>query len=266
MRRSPNWWVAAALAGGAIVAAPAARGQYRPVVPIVKCFHQGDPVPGLLGVTFSSFTPPQIDGAGNVLLRARMAGIGITSANDWAIWYGPPGAMTMLAREGSEIPGMPGVTYANLAMNAVVAENGTIAFVAYLSGSGVTAGVNDRAAFYGTPGNFVLVGRSGDPVPEVGPGITISGTQPIGVALSDNGTLGLGAQLTGEGLPVTPYHMACWVGTPGALELVAWDGMPAPGCYDCEPGDYLYTTQVDSFNDAGVVTMRHVGRPGGVLR
>src|SRR4030042_1810729 len=61
---------------------------YRPAVPILKVAHQGEPVPWLPGVVFEGFAPPQIDAAGNVLLRALMSGPGIDDSNNVAIWFG----------------------------------------------------------------------------------------------------------------------------------------------------------------------------------
>jgi hypothetical protein len=254
MRSWTSWVLASALAGTAIVATPPAHAQYRPEVPVLKCAHQGEPVPGIAGAAFQYFNPPGIDAAGNVLICASMTGPGITSANDEGIWYGQPGAMTLLARDGWAAPDLPGVVFSSVTgEGATVSENGWIVFTAYLTGSGVTPDVNNCAVFCGPPGDFRLVLRTGDPVPEIGPDVAISGTDLVGACISDNGTLLIGAGITGPGLP-PPTPRAYWSGPRGAVELAAWEGMPVPDCPDCPPGAYLSPVTDFRFNDAGQVS------------
>jgi hypothetical protein len=232
----------------------AAQAQYRPEVPVLKCAHEGEPVPQVPGATFSYLFPPEIDGAGNVLFSGSMTGAGIGPSNNEGIWYGQPGAMSLVARDGWPAPDLPGVVYSSVSsVGEACSKDGYIVFTAYLTGSGVTPDVNDKAVFCGSPGELHLVKRTGDPVPEVGPSITISGTEHMGACISGNGTLLVGAELAGDGLPPTVNHQAWWVGPRDALQLAVWEGMPAPGCPDCDPGMYLEWVSYVRFNDAGQV-------------
>jgi hypothetical protein len=236
-----------------ILLACAAQAQYRPEVPILKCAHEGEPVPDVPGATFHALGVPRIDGAGNVLVNAIMTGAGINPSNDQGLWFGQPGALALVARDGWPAPDLPGVVYSNVAaIDRAVSETGWLEFTTYLSGSGVTPGVNNRAIFCGPPGDFRLVMRTGDPVPELGPDIVISGTETMGAMISDNGTLFIGAGLSGSGLPPT-YDRAYWVGPRDGLQLVVWNGMPVQGCPECDPAVYFQGMGDFSFNDAGQV-------------
>jgi hypothetical protein len=227
--------------------------QYRPEVPVLKCAHEGEPVPDVPGATFHALGVPRIDGAGNVLINASMTGLGINPSNDQGLWFGQPGALVLVARDGWPAPDLPGVVYSNVAaIDRAVSETGWLEFTTYLSGPSVTPGLDDRAIFCGPPGDFRLVMRTGDPVPELGPDVVISGTKTMGAMISDNGTLFVGAGLAGSGLPPT-YNRAYWVGARDGLQLAAWHGMPVQGCPECEPGVYFEGVGSFSFNDAGQI-------------
>ena len=148
---------------------------------------------------------------------------------------------------------LPGVVYSSVSqVGEAVSETGWIVFTAYLSGAGVTPGVNNRAVFCGPPGGFSLGNTNGRPAPQLGPNIVISGTEAMWANISDNGTLLVGAALAGSGLPPT-YDHAYWVGPRDALQLAAFDGMPVQGCPECQAGVYFQTVGSFSFNDAGQV-------------
>ena len=233
---------------------------YRPVVPIVQVAHVGEPVPGVAGATFYYFYPPGIDGAGNVLLTAWMVGPGIDYSNDGSLWYGPPGAIQMLAREGDQAPGMaPGVVYVDVTPLAVVSETGLIAFAAYVAGPGIVAYENDGVLYCGYPGEFQKVMQTGEPVPEIGADVYLDGMYAPGAFMSDNGTLCIGADICGPELD--SHARAYWVGPPENLELVIWHGMPAPGCPTCDPAVILAWASWISCNDVGQVAFN--GRMSG---
>ena len=235
---------------GAVLGVAWADEPYRPEVPILKVAHEGDPVPGILEATFGYLWPPQIDAAGNVLLRAWMYGPGIDESNDTAIWLGQPGALEMVVRDGQQAPDMPeGVVYTDVGYFAVVSETGWIAFTAVIAGPGITEYENDLAVFCGPPGDIRKVLQAGDPVPEVGPEITISAEESLGAGLSDAGTLTVGAGLAGPDLPL--WHRAYWIGSRDALELALWEGMPAVGCPECDPDVVMEWVTDISHNDAG---------------
>ena len=144
-----------------------------PEVVIAPVAHEGDPVPGMLGVTYSYiWDRPRIDGAGNVLFQAYIDGPGISGGNDLALFYGPPGGIEVLIREGDPAPGFEsGVIVLSLYYGwPALSESGWAAFNAKLSGPGIAAGVNDRAMFAGPPGDIQKVYQLADPVPGFEPG------------------------------------------------------------------------------------------------
>ena len=121
---------------------------------------EGSPVtPG--GGNLFSFLPPQLNDQGQLLFHGSMAGVPSTQNN--ALWFGTPGAMTVLARKGSQAAGMPaGVNYGDLVDDRVnshrLADGGAVAFTSSVAGAGVTA-ANDKALWVGTAGG--LARRSG---------------------------------------------------------------------------------------------------------
>ena len=243
-------WAAVGLVGLLLIGPVWGEEVYRPVVPIVQVAHVGEPVPGVGGATFYYFYPPRIDAAGNVLLVAWMVGPGIDYSNDGGLWYGPPGAIELVARKGDQAPGMaPGVVYVEVSVLPVVSETGLIAFGAYVAGPGIVAYENDGVVYCGYPGEFEKVFQTGEAVPEIGPDVYVDGTDTFGALLSDNGTLSIGAGICGPGLD--PLARAYWVGPPDNLELVIWHGMPAPGCPTCDPAVILELASWIAFNDAG---------------
>jgi hypothetical protein len=235
---------------------------YRPVVPIVQVAHVGEPVPGVAGATYSYVAPPQIDAAGNVLFAALMEGPGITYDNDSILLYGQPGALTIVARELDQAPGLPeGVYYDSVNHFEAVSETGWIALTAYLAGPGIVADVNDMGVFCGPPGDLQLVLQAGDPIPQVGPDAVVA-AWPMGAYISDNGTLCVGTEIVGSG--VSDYPKAYWVGSRDDLQLAAWGGMPVPGCPECQPGVYVNWIGGASHNDAGELTFHGAMKGPGV--
>ncbi len=229
---------------------------YRPEVPILKVAHEGDPVPGIPEATFGYLWPPQIDAQGNVLLRTWIYGPGIDESNDTAIWLGQPGALELVARDGQPAPDMAeDVVYSDVSPFAVVSETGWIAFTAYVTGPGIAAGVNDAVVFCGPPGDLQKVLQTGDPAPGLGPEVYVDPDQSLGATLSDNATLKVVCGTSGPGVS-GPFTRAQWVGPRDNLELMVWEGMPVPGCPECDPDVVLQWVDLTSFNDAGQMAFR----------
>jgi hypothetical protein len=72
---------------------------------------RGDAVPGLPGVTWGNArgdigASASLTNGGRMAFVGRLAGAGVTSANDRSIWTGTVGNLTMIAREGDLVPGM----------------------------------------------------------------------------------------------------------------------------------------------------------------
>lgn len=125
----------------------------------------GDAAPGTpTGVNYASLsTSATLNDAGQVAYFADLAGSGVTAANDQAIFAGPLGAPQLVARTGDAAPGTPaGVTYASFFHVPALNDAGQAAYLATLSGSGVTP-ANDRGLFVSVPAvGELMIAREGD--------------------------------------------------------------------------------------------------------
>jgi hypothetical protein len=223
----------------------------------------GDPAPGLpAGFVYSYLSVPQIDAAGNVFFKAFVDGPGVSDANNMAIFYGPPGAVSKLVWESDPAFDLPGAVVSYIpAATPSVAENGLIVLTLEVSGDGITPYYNDRVIYVGTPGSFVRIVQAADQAIECPPGTYYDGSyDELGGELSDNGTLFVWSALAGEG--VTGWNdYGAWVGPPDDLHLVYRDDMQAAQC----PEGVLYrSANLFSFNDLGQVAFQSLLRGTGV--
>ncbi len=60
------------------------------------------------GLTFTSFSVPELNGAGQLAFIASLSGAGVTTANDFALFAGPVGGLVQVVREGDQIDVDPG--------------------------------------------------------------------------------------------------------------------------------------------------------------
>ncbi|MCP4249286.1 MAG: EF-hand domain-containing protein [bacterium] len=131
-------------------------------VPILR---EGDSAaPGMpAGTTFAGLGGTvELADSGEITFHALLAGPGIDASNDATLWAGPPGGLTLVAREGDPAPGAGGATYSTFWLPSIN-ELGQVAFTASLSDA-------SRGLWAGAPGNLELIVRSGD-VLEVNPGV-----------------------------------------------------------------------------------------------
>ncbi len=234
--------------------AVAAAGPFPPYqVEITKVLHTGDPAPGIAGATISYLAQPQIDGAGNVLVDPSITGPGVNAGNNLVIYYGPPGGLQIVIREGDPAPDLPsGVVIASLFGGNQLCEAGTIWVFSQVSGPGITPGVNDTVNYVGPPGALQKIFQSGDPAPQTEPGTIFAGGS---IMLSDNGSILVRANLAGPMVNST-NDQAMYVGYPDNPQLLWRKGMQAPGT---EPGTVFAWVDDVKFND-----LHHVGFRAGV--
>jgi hypothetical protein len=179
-------------------------------------------------VNYSNFGNPVLNAAGQTAFVASLAGTGVTPANNTGIWSegaGSIGSPGLVAREGDAAPGAgTGVNY-NSFFDPVLNGAGQTAFVATLTGMGVTAS-NDRgiwsegAGSIGSPG---LVAREGDAAPGTGQGVNYS-TLSTSFVLNGAGQIAFSATLTGPGV-TGANDTGIWASDPdGLLTLIARTG------------------------------------------
>jgi hypothetical protein len=193
---------------------------------LVLVYRKGMQAPGCpAGVTFAYADLFVHNDLGQVSFRAGLRGSGVTSANDQGHWVGLPGTLTKVAREGDQVVGMAlGVTWKTAAGATESNGWGDVVQEGTLEGPGVTAS-NERVLYLGDPGDLVLAGRGGDPVPTVGPDAAIA---LLGMTLiSDCREALYRVKFAGSGVSAS-NQWAMYLGPYGAGELTLRDGDPAP--------------------------------------
>jgi hypothetical protein len=183
------------------------------VVTLEKVIQNSDAVPGIPGASFfvgsngltTAASGAAIDSQGNVFFRAKFAagasvitGNGtqvvcpstvpgdITLNSEFALYYGGPGSLQLLARNGSPVfdnnplgatfnrntgSGMTGIS------NYRMAPNGTMAFSAFVRGecnATYPDNNNNSLSWSGTPGNWTALARRGDQAPTLPAGVIFS--------------------------------------------------------------------------------------------
>jgi hypothetical protein len=171
------------------------------------------------GTTFSNFIAPsdfcrpRIDDAGNVIFEASLAGPGVDTANNRGIWTGRGNSLQLLARAGDVPPGVEGgAVYFGFNCNPVINGNGNAAFLASLTGPGITTS-NDLGIWSAYGHQVYLLVREDSPLPGVDPAIGHGpGYLPV---ISSSGTVAFAVQVTSHD------DVGLWKGTPGSLDLIA---------------------------------------------
>ncbi|MEE9296066.1 MAG: choice-of-anchor tandem repeat NxxGxxAF-containing protein [Phycisphaerae bacterium] len=223
-----------------------------PRVQITPILHTGDQAPGIPGVAIGYLFTPQIDGAGNVLISALL-----DDGSGRAFFYGPPGSLALIARQGGPTPDLPpGVTFSGLIGAGSLAESGTIAFTGIFQGPGVTPGADDVGLWVGTAGELHLAVRAGDPAPGTESGTVHRYNGTFAALLNDIGESLLYTDLAGPEVEET-NDRGMWVGPPENRQLIWREGMEAPGT----GGARFAWADGIKFNDAGAIAFR-----GGLVR
>ena len=191
-----------------------------------------DPAPGLGDPLLKLERAPSfgllVNGSGNVaFINKLMVGSGtlpVTLGDDYVMWTGAPGSLTLVARENDLVPGMGGPQYIASGafsspwtiLSAGLSNDNSLHFSASLGGAGVTAGVDDQALFTYNGGTTTLRLRKGDAAPGL-PGVNF-GTFNTGNSRANNsGTLLVAAVLTGavtSGVDNESLWIVPSVGTP----------------------------------------------------
>ena len=222
----------------------------------------GDAVPGLTnGEIFggsSTFGSAVISDDGKALFRGRFTGPTVTSIDDRAYFWGDSrSGLELIIRGGDAEPSgtIPGATlngsFSGLSSSPRIAGDGTIMFGTILDDGGFTINSsNDSAIYVGTPGNFQLLVREGDPaVGTVGATYDSSFSSPSQQLTSVNNT-GISlfkTDLAGGDVISSTNDEAWYMGAPGNLVQTIRKGDTAPGgevIADISPGFVAQTNAV----------------------
>ncbi len=134
-------------------------------------------VPGVPDAVWvpNTFNVPTIDENGNIAFRGQIGGADITLANSRLVLRGSPGNWSILAREGSPLPGdvIPGYVFNQttglngLSSSTSMSANGGVIVSGFVNGPDV-ASTTDTAAVYVPADDLTtpyLIGREGDAYP-----------------------------------------------------------------------------------------------------
>jgi hypothetical protein len=189
----------------------------------------GNAAPGTgAGVVFAQPLDPALDGSFAFRSTLSTGSGGVTQSNDTGLWLLEEGTVSLLAREGSQAPGIPaGGLFAGLTEGAAVNSAGDLAFRATLTnGGGVksfnNAGVWIRSHFTG--GTVALAARKGSIAPGAGAGTFASFDYPF---IADDGREAFTATLTGNTAAgvTTANDRGLWMrSAAGQLVLVLREG------------------------------------------
>lgn len=154
------------------------------------------------------------------------------TTSDSALFWGPAGAIQLMAREGTQVPGLPvGDLFGSVSLSRQyykLNSSGTAVFPTDLQGA---ASTEDAALFTGVPGAINLVAREGDPSPLAGLNwAAASGsTMSFLVGINDAGEIVFSPKVSGPGVTAdNDYVMATYSPATGAT-IWAREGDPAPG-------------------------------------
>jgi hypothetical protein len=121
---------------------------------------EGDESPGAPNAVFESLSSSVvINSAGISTFRASLSGPGAPDSSDQGIWAGSPGNLNLVVREDDPVPGLANVRFAGFE-TPLLNNQGTMAFIAGLRGTGVTTG-NDTALFVRVDDEVAMIAREG---------------------------------------------------------------------------------------------------------
>lgn len=183
----------------------------------------GQQAPGAVpGVTWNSFDGHVGVAGGQTAFLSAVQGPGVSSSNDRGIWTTGPSGDFLLAREGSQAGDLPaGVSYdrVDFGFYSVMNAQGTTAFGATLTGTGVSSSNNFIVQTGNASGVVTTLAREGDAAP--GTAMVFSNIEaPV---ISDTGSLAFRANLDSSSTT------SIYRGAPGAIQPVVVEGDAAPG-------------------------------------
>lgn len=210
------------------------------------------PAGGAAGITWQTFAVPAVSGSGTVVMLGFRQGGSFNQFTGGGLFNAYAGGpLSTLLNVGDTAPGTGGLTY--LAFNQpAVNGGGDVAFMALLSGAGVSGG-NDVGLFLqrasvATTTLAARMGQSHESLP-TGQALGVIGN-PV---LSQSGRMAFISTIVGTGVTVTTDR-ALWMANTasdggGELRMVARRGSAVPGL----PGVQFATLGVPSMNARGQV-------------
>jgi hypothetical protein len=112
-----------------------------PALPVVSVALSGTPAPGIPGTTFNYFGDLSLNASGQCVVYARVAGLGITTANDAGLWILDGSGFNLMLREGDNV-GVTGQTIAEPLNFGRITDTGVTHLQTAVAGTGITTANN----------------------------------------------------------------------------------------------------------------------------
>lgn len=215
---------------------------------------KGGQAPGTpAGAKFNSFQGININDSGKIIFVSfLLAGSGgVTTSNDKGIWSDTSGAMTLIAREGQQAPGLrTGAKFSDVFLgDPLINSAGKILFRSYLmTGTGGVTSGNYYTIWSNAYGSLALVARQGDVAPGANDGAMFRFFDDY--AFNGLGQVAFASSLSGG---VTANNYGVWMTNPqGVLSSVVRIG----DALEVAPGEIRTITGVGI---AGVFSQANFG-------
>jgi hypothetical protein len=207
----------------------------------------GQPAPGTDAFFSNNLFNFELNNAGQAAVRASLEGDDVDSTNSYGIWSDAGGTLELVARTGSQAPGMASGVNFDVLGYLMFNDAGQIAFDAELVGTGIVS-TNNEGVWSNRGGSFAPVFLEGQQALGTGAGVSFSGSVVVPL-FNSQGQLSFYHYLTGTGV-TSSNRLGIWSEGSGALTLVARNGSPDPAT-----GDPFGMTNYDfegiDFNDLG---------------
>jgi hypothetical protein len=221
---------------------------------------EGNQAAGQAGGVVYGFMSPDRDivtnDEGLVAFVSGLAGTGVTTSNDSAIWSQGSGGFEALAREGNAAPTLdPTVEYDSFTPGGTrvpsLNDSGTSAWIAPLRNTGSLS--TNEALYSNRTGFPTILAREGDQAPGLATGVLIGsfgGVIQTPISMNATGRVALLANLAGTGVTFSNATAILSDGT-GSLAVVARENDAAPGFTNGER--YSLFTDSPVINNQGTV-------------
>jgi len=197
---------------------------------LTNVFRSDRNAPGVDGAVAEAVTG-SINSQGQYLFEAYLQPP-IAYNRDDVLWYGTPGNLQVVAREGDVAPGTESTTVYGVPLSDGSGANfqsiqlndlSQITFISPLRGPSLPQ--IEGGLWTGESGQLQLIARTNHQVPGLPAGVNFLGFDRV---QNPFGTLALTAELTGAGVTAA-NERGVWINNGSGLQLVARGGDPAPG-------------------------------------
>ena len=178
----------------------------------------GEEAPGAPGTQFYKLTSLALNNSGQVAFIATLAGGVITNDNNEGIWMGDSESLILVAREGTNAPGIAGNHFGTILFPTkapLLNDNGQIAFMARFSPAGLTS-TTSQGIWVGTAESLSLVARSNASVPGAEGSYFIRFDD---FRLNGAGQVAFISTLIGGGI-TSDTNEGVWAGAPGNVAMI----------------------------------------------